>query len=66
MDRLKTAISIPLIVFPVAAVIAIAIGLLLLNLPRSEEGQRLLAPLVALGMVIVATAAGFVASSRAD
>ena len=60
MDRLKTAVGIPLVVFPAAAVAAVAIGMLLLYLPRP------VAPWVALVMVIAATAAGFIASSRAD
>ena len=59
MDRLKTALGIPLVVFPVAAAIAVGIGLLLLNVPRD------IAPWVALVLVLVATAGGFIASARA-
>ena len=68
VDRIKTAVVLPLIVFPVAAVVAIAIGVLLLQLPRKIDAGGLevpLAPLVALTLVVVVTAAGFIASSRA-
>jgi hypothetical protein len=59
-QRARTAILIPLVVFSAAAVIAIAIGLFLHLVPHGS------APLAALILVVIITAAGFVASGRAD
>jgi di/tricarboxylate transporter len=78
LDRVRSAILIPIIVFPCAAVVAIAIGLLL-HLVKDitcdevcEEAQRahqavaflgaFATPLVALLLVVIITAAGFVIS----
>ena len=60
MGRLREAVLLPLMVFPAAAVIAIAIGVLLHMVPRFY------APGVALLLTILVTAAGFFFSSRAD
>jgi hypothetical protein len=60
MGRLREAVLLPLMVFPAAAVIAIAIGWLLHQVPRFY------APGVALLLTILVTAAGFFFSSRAD
>ena len=59
MGRFREAVLLPFMVFPAAAIIAIAIGWLLHQVPRQ------FAPAVALVLVIVVTAAGFFFSSRA-
>ena len=53
MGRFVEAITLPFIVFPAAAVIAIAVGVLLHQFPRT------VAPFAALAMTILVTAAGF-------
>ena len=58
MGRIGEALALPFVVFPAAAVAAIAIAWILHQSPRAA------APFVALVMTIVVTAAGFVASSR--
>jgi hypothetical protein len=78
LDRVRPAILIPLLVFPVAAIVAIAIGMLLHLVkdftcdevceharslhqatgPLAEFGT----PVVALILVVIITAAGFIAS----
>jgi len=70
LDRVRSAITLPVIVFSVAAVIAIAIGMLL-HLVRdlAEESQSPLevyaTPIVALILVLVITVGGFIASGMA-
>jgi CHASE2 domain-containing sensor protein len=54
--RARTAIVLPVIVFAIAAVIAIAIGILLHQVPHGWP------PVVALVLVLIVTAAGFIAS----
>jgi len=56
MDRIMSAVLIPVVVIPCAAVVAIAIGILLHQVPRP------VAPYVALALVIIVTVAGFLAS----
>ena len=56
MNRALTAISIPAMVFPAAAVVAILIGWILHQVPRSW------APGVALFLVLAVTVAGFIAA----
>jgi hypothetical protein len=60
MGRVREAVMLPLIVFPAAAVIAVAIGWLLHQVPRFY------APGLALLLTVLVTAAGFFFSSRAD
>ena len=60
MGRVREAVLLPLMVFPAAAVIAIAIGVALHQVPRFW------APGLALLLTILVTAAGFIFSSRAD
>ena len=55
--RIRTAILIPLAVFAAAAAVAIFIGWLLHQVPHGS------APAMALVLVLLITAAGFVASS---
>ena len=62
MNRLIQAVTLPLIVFPVGAVLAIAVGLSLLAV---AEIGRLLATFVALGLVIGTTAVAFFADRHA-
>ena len=56
MNRIITAVAIPGVVFPAAAVVAILIGWTLHQVPRSW------APGVALFLVLAVTAAGFIAA----
>jgi hypothetical protein len=71
VDRVRTAFTIPIVVFSAAAAIAIGVGYFLKwvhaighSMPNHDFGV-LLTPLVALVMVIVVTAAGFIASGKA-
>jgi hypothetical protein len=57
-QRARTAILIPLVVFSAAAAVAIAIGMLLHLVPHGS------APAIALLLVLLITAAGFVTSAR--
>jgi len=59
MERIATAFTVPFIVFPAAAVVAIFVGWLL------HQVDKEFAPIVALVLVLLITAAGFIASSRA-
>jgi len=59
-ERIRRAILIPVAVFAAAAAVAIFIGWLLHLAPHGS------APAVALVLVLLITAAGFVASSRGE
>ena len=59
MGRFREAITLPFMVFPAAAVVAIAVGVLLHQVPRQ------VAPFLALALTLLVTAAGFFFSSRA-
>jgi len=59
MERIATALSVPFMVFPAAAVVAIFVGWLL------HQVNKEVAPFIALVLVILIMAAGFMASSRA-
>lgn len=66
--RAKVAVIIPVVVFAAAAVVAVAVGMLLLQIPKAMHlgsAEVPIAPLVALVLVIIITAAGFIADSRA-
>jgi hypothetical protein len=58
MERIEEALSIPFIVFPGAAVFAIVVAWIL------HHVDRFYAPGVALVMVVIIMALGFLASSR--
>src|SRR5688500_7316497 len=68
LDRVRSAIVLPLVVFAVAAVIAIGIGMLLHFVEGIVHDMHLgeigayVTPLVALLVVVAVTAAGFIAS----
>lgn len=66
MGRIKEAIVFPLIVFPAAAAVAIGIGWLLHQFPApAHHGEVGVSALVALGLTLLVTAAGFFFDSRA-
>ena len=71
MDRIRTAVAIPVVVFAIAAAIAISIGMLLhlvrdtaeASMPRGTA--EFATPVVALLLVLLITIAGFIASAAA-
>jgi hypothetical protein len=66
--RAKVAVLIPVVVFVAATVVAIAVGMLLHQFPKAIHSGGVeipIAPVVALVLVVVITAAGFIADSRA-
>ena len=66
MGRFAEAIALPLIVFPGAAVVAIAIGFFLHQFPAPAHHGEVGAPaLAALALTILVTGAGFFFDSRA-
>lgn len=67
IPRIRMAVLLPLVVFPVAAAVAIAFGWLLHQVPEDVPFGSLHVPiptLVALVFVLAITAAGFIASAR--
>ena len=72
MDRVRSAITLPIIVFPAAAIVAIAVGMLLhlvKNVTEETGSQPLMefgTPFVALLLVLIVTAAGFIAAGTGD
>ncbi|MBM2812199.1 MAG: hypothetical protein HW416_2958 [Chloroflexi bacterium] len=65
--RIRLAVLIPVVVFSAAAIAAIAVGVLLLQVPKAIHSGGIeipIAPLVALVLVVVITAAGFIADSK--
>jgi len=71
LDRVRAAILIPIGVFVVVAGIAIGVGTLLLNVhdiahhSAPHDLAPLITPLVALVLVVIITASGFIASAMA-
>ncbi|HZT06799.1 MAG TPA: hypothetical protein VFC51_07185 [Chloroflexota bacterium] len=71
MERVRTAVLIPLVVFPSAAVVAILIGVMLHIVKSNAEAimppglADFATPVVALILVVLITAAGFIASAAA-
>jgi hypothetical protein len=66
--RARLAVLIPLVVFAIGAVVAIAIGMLLHLFPKAVHLGDLeipVAAVVALVLVVAITAAGFIADSKA-
>jgi hypothetical protein len=63
MERIATALSLPLIVFPAGAVFAIVVGWMLHQVSIYVSRQS--APFFALALVILIMAAGFVADNMA-
>jgi hypothetical protein len=69
MDRARPAVLIPLVVLIFVGAIAVAIGMFLHFVEGSTHGMGALAeyttPLAALVLVVIVTAAGFIADSMA-
>jgi hypothetical protein len=71
VDRVRTAIVFPIVVFAVCAAIAIGVGMLLHLVHNVSHGsgspfiEEFATPLMALALVLAVTAAGFIASAGA-
>ena len=69
IQRVRLAVLLPLVVFAVAAAVAIAFGWLLHQVPEEIPLGGLhvpIPPLVALALTLGITAAGFIVSARGD